>query len=971
MIDVLSWPSRRCGASIFGLLVCLVIARPAAAQLNFQTLQVFNGTNGGTPQGPMVQAANGWIYGVTNPVTDSSNTLMRAATVYRFDPSNPAATFETIWTQEYTPGGAPLDGGLVQAGDGNLYFGLYGSGYCSQGRVYRVTLPTTVTVLHEQCDITGIRLWPGLAVGADGALYGVAQGAGSHGTGAVYRLTLDGTFTFAASFPATFDNFGYGQLLTGSDGRLYGTQNHEVYRVDPGAGVVDVLYEFTYASVSLVGRLLELPPLPGHDMAFAGASELGGSSPGVMGYGLYYRIDLSGDLAAVTDLHVFNPALGRGAPKAGLIADGLGNLYGTSNTAIHKIASDGVFSTLHYLGSTGTEEVFTWAPLLLASDGDFYGTTYINSGGPPPAQSRGSVFRLAHLPQTPLLVNAPDSAIFGTSFTATTTGGSGDGALTFATAGACQNVAGGSLITMTSGTGACTITATKAGDGIYKAATSPPVTVTALKVTQTISFAALADKAISDPPFVVTATGGASGYPVTFITTTATVCTSAGANGDTITMIATGVCTVRASQAGDQNYSAAVDVDRSFTVFINDVTPPTVAVTRANGGEKLFTGTPYLIEWTASDNGELSFFDVSYSVNAGSTYNPVPGCTGVAGALRSCLWNSPAPAAGNARIRVAATDLGGNTASDASNADFSITTGTGSITLTSPNSVVDWGVGSTQAIKYSHNLGTNAYVRIEISRDARETWEVINPSFKNTANGSGTFNWVVTGPTVSAAARIRVLWLNGSTISDINDADFSVSDPYVAVTTPATPTALGYGTSSTQKWTTNLGQDDKVDVLLSADDGATFTHSLATNITATKKTANFTTPSLATATNTGRIRVVWTNNANVHGTTPVKLQVHPAYIKVTKPNLAGDGWTVGSSANMTWASNLGTTENVRIELSLDGGGTYMTIVASTASDGTHNVTVQAGWATPTARIRITWLDDGAVSDEGAQVFVIQ
>jgi predicted RecA/RadA family phage recombinase len=427
---------------------------------------------------------------------------------------------------------------------------------------------------------------------------------------------------------------------------------------------------------------------------------------------------------------------------------------------------------------------------------------------------------------------------------------------------------------------------------------------------------------------------------------------------------------------GSNTYTLTVDdgngsqTSDTVVVTVTDSVPPTVAVTRPNGGEKAFAGTPFLIEWTASDFGALSFFDVFYSVDGGNTFNPIPECTNVNGVLRSCTWNTPGPTTNTARIRVTATDGSGNAASDASNANFSIASGVGSITVTSPNSVEDWGVGSTQPIKYSHNLGSSAYVRIEISRDAGETWETINPSFKNTANGTGTFNWVVTGPTVSVAARIRVLWLNGPSVSDVSNADFSVSDAYVAVTTPVTPTAFGYQTFATQKWTTNLGSQDKVDVLLT-DDAGTFSHTLATNVTATKKTASFTMPSLATGTNTGRIRVVWTSNGSVHGTTPVKLQVHPAYIKVTKPNLAGDGWTIGSSATILWASNLGTTEHVKIELSLDGGGTYTTIVASTPSDGSHNVTVQAGWVTQTARIRITWLDYGAVSDVGAEAFAIQ
>jgi hypothetical protein len=164
-----------------------------------------------------------------------------------------------------------------------------------------------------------------------------------------------------------------------------------------------------------------------------------------------------------------------------------------------------------------------------------------------------------------LSITAPDSATFGTSFIVGTSGGSGSGAVSFDASGACSNTAGGELITMTSGTGNCAITATKAGDATYSASTSTPVTVTALRSNQTIDFGALTARTLGDPPFTVAATGGGSGSPVTFATTTA-ACASSGPDGATITLLATGTCTVRASQAGDANYNAAADVEQSFLV---------------------------------------------------------------------------------------------------------------------------------------------------------------------------------------------------------------------------------------------------------------------------------------------------------------------------------------------------------------------------------------------------------------------
>ena len=54
------------------------------------------------------------------------------------------------------------------------------------------------------------------------------------------------------------------------------------------------------------------------------------------------------------------------------------------------------------------------------------------------------------------------------------------------------------------------------------------------------------------------------GLTVTYASSTTAVCTISGSN---ITIVATGDCTVTASQAGDSNYSAAADVTRTFKVF--------------------------------------------------------------------------------------------------------------------------------------------------------------------------------------------------------------------------------------------------------------------------------------------------------------------------------------------------------------------------------------------------------------------
>ena len=90
--------------------------------------------------------------------------------------------------------------------------------------------------------------------------------------------------------------------------------------------------------------------------------------------------------------------------------------------------------------------------------------------------------------------------------------------------------------------------------------------VTVSQAPQTITFAAPANKVLGSAPFTVSATGGASGIPVTFTASPSTVCTASGTNGTTITLVGVGTCTVTASQAGNTNYQAASPVTQSFSV---------------------------------------------------------------------------------------------------------------------------------------------------------------------------------------------------------------------------------------------------------------------------------------------------------------------------------------------------------------------------------------------------------------------
>ncbi|MEW7291126.1 MBG domain-containing protein [Aquimarina sp. 2304DJ70-9] len=94
------------------------------------------------------------------------------------------------------------------------------------------------------------------------------------------------------------------------------------------------------------------------------------------------------------------------------------------------------------------------------------------------------------------------------------------------------------------------------------------LTITNL-IPQAITFGPLADRIFGDADFALTATGGASGDPVTFVSSNPSVATI---SGNTVTIIGAGTTTITASQAGNATYAAAIDVQQILTVNKGDQT---------------------------------------------------------------------------------------------------------------------------------------------------------------------------------------------------------------------------------------------------------------------------------------------------------------------------------------------------------------------------------------------------------------
>ena len=108
---------------------------------------------------------------------------------------------------------------------------------------------------------------------------------------------------------------------------------------------------------------------------------------------------------------------------------------------------------------------------------------------------------------------------------------------------------------------------------------------------QTIAFTSTApsNATVGGPAYLVQATGGASGNAVTLAidASSTSVCSL---SGSTVSFLGAGTCAVDANQAGNADYTAAPEVQQSFTVYQD--TPSTPTITNIPGtGVAVFGGS--------------------------------------------------------------------------------------------------------------------------------------------------------------------------------------------------------------------------------------------------------------------------------------------------------------------------------------------------------------------------------------------
>ncbi len=290
---------------------------------------------------------------------------------------------------------------LIQGFDGNFYGAaqdsMEGSSTPTGGTVFSVTPGGKFTLLHTfspganktypNGDLPGL-----LTEGPDGKLYGDTLFGGVDGCngycgyGLLYRVNRDGTgfriiHKFCSETNCTDGAEGYGALVTGTDGNLYGTTYYggtgnsgTIFRVTPSTGAYEVVVSFNFST-------------SGEDpsgLIVAADGTFYGTSAGALGELLFHYTEATGTLTTtVLNFPLFNGLPSRGAVSA---FGPNGNLYGIyaiyakSGVGLFEVQTDGsnlqVFPFYNTIDGGGTPD-----GLLLATDGNFWVADYNGSTG--------------------------------------------------------------------------------------------------------------------------------------------------------------------------------------------------------------------------------------------------------------------------------------------------------------------------------------------------------------------------------------------------------------------------------------------------------------------------------------------------------------------------------------------------------------------------------------------------------------
>ncbi len=339
----------------------------------------FNTTNGANPNGSLLEAANGKLYGMTKSGGDSLDGV-----IFSFDTITGTTT--KLYAFGATKGFSPF-GSLVQAASGKLYGMTDLGGLNRNGTLF--SFDPQALVFTDDVDFNGA-VNGAIPAGAlmratNGKLYGTATVGGTGGVGVLFQFdTATSTYTKIVDFNGAGNGYSpRGSLIQATNGRLYGLTT------GGGAHNAGVLFEYDITTSTFIKRV-------DFDTITTGAAPQGTLMQAIDGklYGLTYYGGLNNlgvlfsfDINALvlTKLIDFDGTTKGSNPAGALIQTNTGKMYGMASGG--GSSSLGVLFEYDPISTTFTNRVTLtganganpYGSLLEESNGKLAGLT--SSGG--------------------------------------------------------------------------------------------------------------------------------------------------------------------------------------------------------------------------------------------------------------------------------------------------------------------------------------------------------------------------------------------------------------------------------------------------------------------------------------------------------------------------------------------------------------------------------------------------------------